>query len=157
MKPSPSRSPYCSIHSIARSALGSNFRKDVVVEPPSTELAEQHHEQRRGIDRAVVGAVSGQRRSVDAEVSGLVHDPSGLLLGDRIDVATLQFGERLEHTERQCRIDRQRHVRADQRITTEQRHVPRRAGGDHRSAAARGSCRRSAPMSSIERSNAALS
>ncbi len=110
--------------------------QDILSEPPTTELAEQHDEQRRGIGRAVVRAASDQCRFVDTEIPGLVHDSSGLLLGDQIDFLALKFGERLEHTDGQCWIDRQRHVRADQRISTEQRHVPRCAGGDHRLATA---------------------
>jgi hypothetical protein len=67
-----------------------------------------------------------------------VHDPARLFLGDEVDLATLQFGKRLEHAHRQRRIDWQRHVRTDQRVTAEQGHVPRRSGGNDRSVTAGG-------------------
>ena len=52
-----------------------------VVDPPPAQLAEHHHEQRRGVDRPVVRAVAGEVDPLGAEEAGLVHDPAGLLLG----------------------------------------------------------------------------
>ena len=53
----------------ARSAFGSKLAQRILVEPPPTQLAEQHDEQRRGVDRSVVRVATGQRRRVDAEVA----------------------------------------------------------------------------------------
>ena len=80
MYPSPSLSPYSAIHSSARSAFGTSLRKASSLETPPAELAEQHDEQRRRVDRAVVRVATGECWCVDAEVSGLVHDAAGLFL-----------------------------------------------------------------------------
>ena len=98
-------------------------------QPPPGQLAEQHDEQRRGVDRAVVGRATLQGERVRAVEAGLVHDPAGLLLGPGVDVLALEVGQRLEHAEGQRGIDRQRHQRGPERVAPEQGHEPRSAGG----------------------------
>ena len=84
--PSPSRSPKSSIHASARSACGSSRRQLRLGQAPTGQLAEEHHEQRRGVDRAVVDGPALEGRGVGAFEAGLVHDPAGLLLRPGVDV-----------------------------------------------------------------------
>ena len=62
-KPSPSRSPYWSIHSMARSTLGSRSRVELLVAQPAHGLDKEHHEERRRVDGAVIGRVRHQMRA----------------------------------------------------------------------------------------------
>ena len=80
----------------------------LLVQPPSAQLAEQHHEQRRHVDRPVVGRAhppGWARRAVEAR---LVHDPPGLFLRPGVD-APLEVGESLQHSQGQRGVDRQCH------------------------------------------------
>ena len=101
-------------------------------ESPATELTEQHHEQRRGVDRAerpLAGEREGRRRP-EAQP---VKDLPGLLLGSGVHLTALEARQRLQHAERDVGIDQQRHPPRQQRVAAVQVHRPRRAGGhDHR-------------------------
>ena len=61
-----------------------------------------------------------------------MHDSPRLFLGDQINPVALQFRQRLQHAERKGRVNRQRHVRTDQRVATKQGHVPGCSRSDHR-------------------------
>ena len=98
-------------------------------QPPAGQLAEQHDEQRRGVDRPVVGRATLQGERVRAVEAGLVHDPPRLLLRPGVDVLALEVGQRVQHAEGQRGIDRQGHQRGPQRVAPEQGHEPRSAGG----------------------------
>jgi hypothetical protein len=63
-----------------------------------------------------------------------VEDLAGLLLGRRVGARALGASERLEDAAREIRAQHQRHPGREQRIPTEDRHVPGRPGGDGRDA-----------------------
>src|SRR5207237_117926 len=72
--------------------MGQQAVDELLMEAPAPHLPEQHHEERGGVDGAVVDAASAQRQPGDATEADLVQDPSGLLLGGRVDRLTLQTG-----------------------------------------------------------------
>ena len=102
------------------------------VRPPPRQLPEEHDEQRRGVRRAVVGGAAAEGQAGRGAAADLVQDPSGLLLGERVDRPALVPGQGAQRPEREVAVDRQRHQRGQQRVAAEQRHEPRRAGGDRR-------------------------
>ena len=63
---------------------------------PAPQLAEQHDEQGRGVDRAVVDGAAAEREGRGGPEPHLVQDAAGLLLGARVDVGALEPGEGLE-------------------------------------------------------------
>ncbi len=114
-----------------RFRVGREGVDDLRGETPPAELAEQDDEQRRGVGRAVVDRAAAERERGRFTEAHLVQDPPGLFLGPGVGLGALEAGERLQHAEREIGVDGHRHPRREQRVATEQRHEPRRAGGDH--------------------------
>jgi hypothetical protein len=83
-------------------------------QPPSPQLAQEHHEQGRGVGRAVVDLPAAQRQRRRAAEAHLVQDLPGLLVGHRVDLRPLEARQRLQHAQRQIGIDQQCHPRRDQ-------------------------------------------
>ena len=105
---------------------------------PACELAEDDDEERRGIRRAVVHRAAAEREVGRGAEPHLVEDASRLLLGCGIHSGALQFGEGAERAEGERGVDRQRHQRGEQRVSTEQGHEPRCAGSDDGAVGMRG-------------------
>jgi hypothetical protein len=85
-------SPYRSIHRLAR-------------QPPSSQLAQQHHEQWRGIGGSVIDAASAERERGGFPEAHLVQDPARLFLASRVDVLALEPCQRLQHAQGEVGID----------------------------------------------------
>ncbi len=96
-----------------------------VVRPPP-DLGEQHEEQRRRVDGAVV-AVEPVRRGLAAP--HLVDDLARLGVPRRVVGDRLQRRELAERAARELGPEQQRLQRRDQRVAPEHRHEPRHAGG----------------------------
>ena len=79
-KPSPSRSPYFSIHSRARSACASSGWITSSRQPPTAQFAQGGHEKGGRVGGAVVGGASQGQAGSDAEPD-LVRDAAGFLFG----------------------------------------------------------------------------
>ena len=90
--------------------------------------AGQHHEQRRGIDAAVVQAERNlaQRRHLAA--AHLVQDFSGLGVGERIEILGLIGGEPPQHAFGDAGIAPQHLQRGDDPVAAERGRVPGNAG-----------------------------
>ena len=87
--------------------------------------------QRRGVHRAVVARPLAEW-PCPTVFAQFVHDLARLLAGLWIDRSPLQFGQLVEHTAGELRRERQRHVRRQEGVSPEQRHVPGGAGCDDR-------------------------
>ncbi len=98
--------------------------------PPAPELAEQHHEQRRRVDRAE-RPLAGERERCRGPEPQPVEDLPGLLLGPRVELAALEPCQGLEDAERDVGVDQQRHPPRQQRVAAVEVHRPRRSGRHH--------------------------
>ena len=142
----PSRSP--ALHPLQRPVdVGGAAATQVVRRPPPAQLADQHDEQRRGVDRAVVragprgGTSSSHRGSGPRGGSGRAPPPSSG------PPRALQVGERAGHAVARAPDRRAGHPRREDRVPAEQRHEPRRTGGHRRRPPCTGSNRRRAARS----------
>src|SRR6266540_3699299 len=68
---------------------------------PPAELREEHDEQRRRVDAAVVDAPAAERQRRVLAEAHLVQDASGLLLRDGVHAMALEPGEGLQRAERE--------------------------------------------------------
>ena len=100
----------------------------VVAGAPPPGLLEQHDEQRGGVGGAVVDVAAAEHQIGREALAPLVHDPTGLLLGQRVCGPALERGQGLQRADRQRPIDRQGHPGRQQRVPAEQGHEPRRPG-----------------------------
>ena len=95
---------------------------------PAAQLAQQHDEQGRRVDRPVAdrpGAAAGVGAEPGRAEPQAVEDAAGLLLGALVDVGALEPGQGLERAERQLGVDDQAHPRGEQGVAPVQRQVPR--------------------------------
>ena len=148
--PSPSRSPYSSIQFSARMAGSRSAAHERGVVRPAPHLGEEHEEERRRVDRAVVAREPGRRRLPGAD---LVDDLARLGVRERIVLGRLQAGERRERVARQLRPEDERLEARDQRVAAEHGHEPGHPGGEELAAARRSRACRSEARSATERSN----
>ena len=112
--------------------MGQQPRDTVVGDVPAPQLPEQHHEERRRVDRAVVDVTGAQRGAGRGAEAHLVEDLARLLLGGVVRRHALEAGQRLEHTLRERGLGEQRHPRGEQRVAAEHGHEPRCARGQDR-------------------------
>ena len=125
-KPSPSRSPYSSIHCERPQRRLAEVADERGVVRPAPDLGEQDEVERRRVDRPVVGAEPVAR---GLAVPHLVDDLARLGVDRRIVLGRLQLGEHLERGARQLGPEEQRLQARDQRVAAEDGHEPRHPGG----------------------------
>ena len=102
-----------------------------VVGPPAAQFAGELDEQRRRVRGSVVGVAAAERHVGRRPEAHLVRDPPRLFLTVRVGALTLVVGEGLQACPTPVRrAAGSGHPRADQRVTAEQRHEPRRTGRD---------------------------
>jgi hypothetical protein len=110
--------------------LAQALRERRVVGPPPG-LREQHEEEGRRVDRAVVAR---EPELGAATLADLVHDLAGLGVDARILLARLELREGVERADRDLRPEEQRLQRGDRCVTAEHGHEPGHAGGEERPA-----------------------
>ena len=96
-----------------------------VVARPAPDLGEEHEEERRGVDRAVVDR---EPRLRGLAAPQLVEDLAGLGVDRRVVLGRLEGGEGAQRGRRELRSEQHRLERGDQRVATEEGHEPRHAG-----------------------------
>ena len=112
----------------AQRGLAQPQRHRVVV-GPAPSLGEEHEEQRRRVDRAVVAREPGVGC---APAPHLVDDLSRLGIDRRVVLERLQLGERVERADGELGPEQQRLERGDRRVAAEDGHEPRHARGEER-------------------------
>ena len=116
---------------MARGGVGQQLVDHLAGHAPAPHLPQQHHEQRRGVGRAVVDAPAAERQGGGVAEAHLVEDPTGLLVVAGVDVGALEPGQGLEHAAGQVGIDQQGHPGGEQGVAPEHGHEPRRTGRHH--------------------------
>ena len=94
---------------------------------PAPGLRQEHEEERRRVDGAVVAVGPGERRLAAPQ---LVHDLAGLGVALGVVGGRLGRSEDAQRSRRQLGAEQQRLQRRDQRVPAEDGHEPRRAGGE---------------------------
>ena len=118
-----------------RSARSSRARRrraqpgdDLVGETPAPQLPEQHHEQRSGVDGAVVDPALVEGEACGRPEPHLMEDLARLLLGARVHLGSGQLSSGPAGQVGPGDI----HPPGEQRIAAEHGHEPRRTGGHDR-------------------------
>ena len=127
-KPSPSRSPWCSIQPSAASICRPERPQRLGLPGAVQPGAGQRHEQRRRIDAAVVAAERHLAQFRHLAVAHLVQDLAGLGIRRRIEAGGLHRRQVPQHAERDGRVEPERQPGGDQRIPAEDGAEPGHAG-----------------------------
>ena len=91
---------------------------------PSPRLGGQHHEQRSGVDGAVVATAGGERASA-AMAAQLVQDFPRLFVRSGIVSSSLKVSEGEQHAASERGVEGECHPCREQRVATEHGHEPR--------------------------------
>ena len=126
-KPSPSRSPYSSIHASARERGLAQLVDERRVVRPAPDLREQDEEERRRVDRAVVAREPVRRGLARAAPRGRSCPARRRSTGrPRSPAASASTSQRRA---RELGPEEQRLQARDQRVAAEDGHEPRHPGG----------------------------